>query len=54
MIDIICLGESPSEAKAKCRMAEILLKMSTDRAINILKAIGGIYITESEESEGES
>ena len=52
MIEIICQGESPSEAKAKCMVAEILLtekKVSTDMIINVLNAIGGIYITESEE-----
>lgn len=51
MIDITCWAESPSEAKAKCIVAEILLKMSTDIAINILNAIGGISITESEDKE---
>ena len=52
MIEIICQGKSPSEAKVKCMVAEILLSgkmMSTDMAISILNAIGGIYIAESEE-----
>ena len=51
MIEIICRGKSPSEAKAKCLVTEILLteeKISTDMKINILNAIGGIYITKSE------
>ena len=50
MIEIICRGESPSEAKAKCMAAEILLtekKISTDMVINVLNAIGGIYIAKS-------
>ena len=51
MIEIICQGKSPSEAKVKCMVTEILLreKISTDMTINILNAIGGIYITESED-----
>ncbi len=50
MIEIICQGESPSEAKAKGMVAGILLaeKISTDTVINILNAIGGIYIAENE------
>ena len=51
MIEIICRGKSPSEAKAKCIAAEILLteeKISTDMAINVLNAIGGICIAETE------
>ena len=54
MIEIICRGKSPSEAKAKCMVAEILLtelrpeKISIDTTINILNSIGGIYIAESE------
>lgn len=51
MIEIICQGESPSEAKVKCIAAAILLteeKISTDMAINVLNVIGGIYIAESE------
>lgn len=56
MIEIICQGKSPSEAKAKCMVAKILLtellpekKISTDMTINVLNAIGGVYIAESEE-----
>ncbi len=51
MIEIICQGKSPSEAKLKCIVAEILLteKISTDLAIKLLNAIGGINIAESEE-----
>ena len=52
MIEIICQGKSPSEAKAKCIAAEILLtekEIATDTAINILNAIGGICIAESED-----
>lgn len=51
MIEIICQGKSPSEAKAKCMVTEILLteKISTDLTINILNAIGGICIAESED-----
>ena len=47
MIEIICHGKSSSEARLKCMVAEILLteeKISTDMAINVLNAIGGIYI----------
>lgn len=54
MIEIICQGKSPSEAKAKCMATEILLteeKISTDMAINVLNAIGGIYIAESEDKK---
>ena len=53
MIEIICQGKSPSEAKAKCMVAEILLterKISTDMTINVLNAIGGICIAGSEET----
>jgi hypothetical protein len=55
MIEIICQWKSPSEVKAKCIVTEILLtellpeKISTDKTINVLNAIGGIYIAESEE-----
>ena len=52
MIEIICQGKSPSEAKAKCMVAEILLtekEISADMTINILNAIGGIGIVEGEE-----
>ena len=52
MIEIICQGKSPSEVKAKCMVTEILLtekEISTDLAINVLNAIGGICIAESEE-----
>ena len=55
MIEIICQGKSPSEAKAKCMVAETLLtllteeKISTDKTINLLNAIGGMCIAESEE-----
>ena len=52
MIEIICQGKNPSEAKAKCMVAEILLTeriISTDMTINILNAIGGICIAEREE-----
>ena len=51
MIEIICQGNSPSEAKAKCMVVEILLtekKISTIKIINVLNAIGGIYIAKSE------
>lgn len=53
MIEIICQGKSPSEAKAKCMVAEILLteKISTDMTINLLNAIGGICIAETEDKE---
>ena len=54
MIEIICQGKSPSEAKAKCMVAEILLtdkRISTDMTISMLNAIGGIYIAESEEEK---
>lgn len=54
MIEIICRGKSPSEAKAKCMVAEILLtekKISTGMTINLLNAIGGIYIAETEDKE---
>ena len=53
MIEIICQGKSPSETKAKCMVAEILLteKVSTNMAINVLNAIGGICIAESEGKE---
>ena len=51
MIEITCLGESPSEAKAKCKVAEILLKMADDVAIKVFNSIDGIYITESEDKE---
>lgn len=54
MIEIICQGKSPSEAKAKCMAAEILLtkaKISTDTVIHALNAIGGICITKREENE---
>ncbi len=47
MIEIICHGKSPGEAKTKCMIAEMLLtekKISTDMIINVLNAIGGIYI----------
>lgn len=56
MIEIVCRGKSPSEAKAKCMVAEILLtekKISTDMVINVLNAIGGIYIAEIEPQESE-
>ena len=50
MKEIICRGKSPSEAKAKCIVAEILLtEISVDMAINVLNAIGGIRIVESED-----
>lgn len=54
MIEIICRGKSPSEAKVKRMVAEILLtekKIPTDMIINVLNAIGGIYIAESEGKE---
>ncbi len=58
MIEIICQGKSPSEAKAKCTVTEILLtelliekKISTDMTINLLNAIGGICIAEREDKE---
>lgn len=52
MIEILCRGKSPSEAKLKCMVAEILLTeeiVSIDMAINVLNAIDGIIIAESEE-----
>lgn len=55
MIEIICQGKSPSEAKLKCMVAEILLTkklVSTDMAINVLNAIDGIIIAESEAENG--
>lgn len=54
MIDITCQGKTPSEAKTKCMVTEILLtekKVSTDTAINILNAIGGICISVTENKE---
>lgn len=54
MIEIICQGKSPSEAKVKCTVAEILLTekgISTDMTINVLNAIGGIYIAKTEDKE---
>jgi len=51
MIEIICQGKSLSEAKVKCMVTEILLtekKISTDMKINVLNAIGDIYIVERE------
>lgn len=54
MIEIICQGKSPSEARVKCMVAEILLtekRISKDMRINILNAISGIYIAESEVEE---
>ena len=56
MIEIICQGNSPSEAKVKCMAAEILLtekKISTDMTINVLNAIGGICIAETKPQESE-
>lgn len=55
MIEIICQGKSPSEAKLKCTIAKTLLtlltekKISTDKTINLLNAIDGMCISESEE-----
>lgn len=54
MIEIICRGKSPSEANAKCMVAEILLTekiISADMTIKVLNGIGGIYIAESEDKE---
>lgn len=54
MIEIICQGKSSSEARLKCMVTEILLteeKVSTDMAINVLNAIGGISIAVSKEQE---
>ena len=54
MIEILCQGKSPSEARLKCMVAEILLteeKISTDMKINVLNAIGGVYIAESKDKE---
>ena len=54
MIEIICQGKSPSEAKLKCMVAEILLtkkEISTDLSIKLLNAIGGISVAESEVEE---
>ena len=51
MIEIISQGRSTGEAKTKCMAAEILLtqKISPDIVINVLNAIGGIYIARFEE-----
>lgn len=56
MIEIICQGKSPSEAKVKCTVAKIILtellpaeKISADMIVKILNAIGGIGIVEGEE-----
>lgn len=52
MIEIICRGKSPNEAKAKCMIVEILLTekiLTNDMTINVLNAIGGIYVVKSEE-----
>ena len=57
MIEIICQGKSPGEAKAKCTVAKMILmlltekEISTDKTINLLNAIGGICIAESEDKE---
>ena len=58
MIEIISQGKSPSEAKAKCTVAKILLtellpaeKVSIAMTVNLLNAIGGISIAESEDEE---
>ena len=59
MIEIICQGKSPSEARLKCTVAKILLtellpagKISEDTTVNLLNAIGGIGIVESEDKDG--
>ena len=56
MMEIICQGKSPSEARLKCTVAKILLtellpaeKVSIAMTVNLLNAIGGISIVESEE-----
>lgn len=56
MMEIICQGKSPSEARLKCTVAKILLtellpaeKVSTATAVDLLNAIVGISIVESEE-----
>lgn len=57
MIEIICQGKSPCEAKTKCMMTEMLLSeknIPTDIGINILNAIGGISIADVEPLESES
>ena len=57
MIEIICEGKSPGEAKTKCTVAKTILmlltekRISTDKTINLLNAIGGISIIESENNE---
>lgn len=58
MIEIISQGKSLSEARVKCTVAKILLtellpaeKISADTTINLLNAIGGISIVESEDKE---
>jgi hypothetical protein len=58
MIEIISQGKSLNEAKVKCTVAKILLtdllpaeKISADTTINMLNAIGGISIVESEDKE---
>ena len=54
MIEIICQGKSPSEAKVKCMVAKILLTekiISADMTIKLLNGISGIYVAESEDKE---
>ena len=58
MIEIIAQGKSPSEARQKCTVAKILLtellpagKVSIATTVNLLNAIGGISIVESEVEE---
>lgn len=58
MIEIICQGKSPSEARVKCTVAKILLtellptgKVSTTTTVDLLNAIGGISIVEGEVEE---
>lgn len=58
MIEIICQGKSPSEARQKCTVAKILLtellpakKVSIAMTVNLINAIGGISIAESENKE---
>lgn len=54
MIEIICQGNSSSEARLKCMVAEILLteeKVPTVMAINVLNAISGVHIATVRDNE---
>ena len=53
MIEITCQGKSPSEAKLKCMVSEILLTekiVSTDITIKLLNTIG-VYMVVTEDME---